>query len=61
MRQEIEGVIDSLWNLDKDIQRYAYKEPKALNFKFRYGTAGWRDLINLSKQSLAKKWEQKSG
>lgn len=40
MEQEIEDVIDSLWKMDKDIQQYAYKEPKALHFKFRYGVDG---------------------
>lgn len=54
MQQEIEAVIDSLWKMDKDIQQYAYKEPKALHFKFRYGIDGWRDLLDLAEQRLDK-------
>ncbi|HEU4822293.1 MAG TPA: hypothetical protein VFS97_02605 [Nitrososphaeraceae archaeon] len=47
MQQDIEAVIDSLWNMDKDIQQYIYKEPKALHFRFKYGVDGWRDLLDL--------------
>ena len=54
MKRDIEAVIDSLWMIDKDIQQYAYKEPKALQFKFRYGIDGWRDLLDLAEQRLGK-------
>ena len=54
MQQDIEAVIDSLWKIDKDIQQYAYKEPKAYHFKFKYGVDGWRDLLGLVEQSFAK-------
>ena len=54
MQQDIEAVIDSLWKMDKDIQQYVYKEPKALHFRFKYGVDGWRDLLDLVEQSLAK-------
>jgi hypothetical protein len=54
MKQEIEDVIDSLWKIDKDIQRFVYMEPKALHFKFRYGVDDWRNLLYLTEQSLRK-------
>lgn len=56
MQHDIEAVIDSLWKMDKDIQQFAYKEPKALHFKFRYGVDGWRDLLDLAgKKTMASK------
>jgi hypothetical protein len=52
MQQEIEAVIDSLWKMDKDIQKYAYMEPRAFHFKFRYGIDGWRELLDFAEQRL---------
>jgi hypothetical protein len=54
MQHDIEAVIDSLWKMDTDIQQFAYKEPKAMHFRFKYGINGWRDLLNLVEQSLDK-------
>jgi hypothetical protein len=50
MKQDIEAVIDSLWKIDKDIQQYAYKEPKIYRFRFKYGINGWRELLDLVEQ-----------
>lgn len=55
MQHDIEAVIDSLWKIDTDIQQYIYKEPKALHFRFKYEANGWRDLLDLAEQSLAKR------
>jgi Fe2+ or Zn2+ uptake regulation protein len=59
MKGDIEAVIDSLWKIDKEIQQYAYKEPKIYRFKFKYGINGWRELLDLVEQRFDKRLSNK--
>jgi hypothetical protein len=59
MKGDIEAVIDSLWKIDKEIQQYAYKEPKIYRFRFKYGFNGWRELLDLVEQRFDKRLSNK--
>lgn len=48
MKKEIDGVIDSLWNIDKDIRHLAYKENETWGLDFKEDD-GWRKLLTLVK------------
>ena len=48
MKQEIDAVIDSLWNIDEDIRHLAYKEREMLGLDFKEDD-GWRKLLTLVK------------
>lgn len=48
MKQEIDSVLDSLWNIDKDIRHLVYKEKEYLGIDFKEDD-GWRKLLNLVK------------
>lgn len=50
MQKEVELVIDSLWNIDKDIQQFVYKEPQIFGFDFNYGNDDWRKLLEFTRQ-----------
>jgi hypothetical protein len=52
MKQEIDAVIDSLWDIDKEIMPLAYKEEgvRALDFK---ENDDWRKLLSLVKHKGA--------
>ena len=51
LKEEIESVLDSLWNMDRDIQQYAYPEPIIYGWKeFKYGKDSWRKLFELTKK-----------
>lgn len=54
MQKEIEAVIDSLWDIDKEIQQLAYKEPQIYGFNFKYISDGWRTLLELFKEHVGK-------
>ncbi len=51
MQQEVEKVIDALWDMDKDIQHIAYKDreyisqERGLNFEF--SSNNWRNLFEM--------------
>jgi hypothetical protein len=51
MKKEIDSVLDSLWNIDKDIQHLAYKEKEYLGIDFKEGD-GWRRLVSLVKDKV---------
>jgi hypothetical protein len=48
MKKEIDAVIDSLWNIDKDIRHLAYKENETWGLDFKEDD-GWRKLLTLVK------------
>ena len=48
MKQEIDAVIDSLWNIDKDIRHLAYKEKEVWGLDFKEDDS-WRKLLTLVK------------
>ena len=50
MKQEIDAVIDSLWNIDKEIRHLAYKEKELLGLDFKEGD-DWRKLLTLVKNN----------
>jgi|SRR5215208_7756511 len=50
MKQEIDAVIDSLWNIDKEIRHLAYKERETLGLDFKEGD-DWRKLLTLIKDN----------
>lgn len=54
MQKEIESVIGSLWDVDKEIQQLAYKEPQIYGFNFKYRSDGWRTLLELRKEHVGK-------
>jgi hypothetical protein len=47
MQREIEPVIDSLWDIDQEIQQLVYKEPKLFGFNFNFKIEDWRKLLEL--------------
>jgi hypothetical protein len=53
MKQEIDDIIDSLWNIDKDIRHLAYKEKEMWGLEFKKDD-DWRELLTLVKD----KWRQ---
>jgi hypothetical protein len=59
LTQEMEPVLDSLWEINKEIQGYAYPEPRLFSWDFQYYKDDWRKLLELTKkhpdQTLSKK------
>jgi hypothetical protein len=55
MKQEIDSVLDSLWNVDKEIRHLVYKEKEYLGIDFKEDD-GWRKLLD----SLERKVKMKS-
>jgi hypothetical protein len=51
MKKEIESVIDSLWNINKDIRNSIYREPKTYGFKLDKSD-DWRKLLQLCKYNI---------
>jgi hypothetical protein len=54
MENEINDVLDSMWNINNDFKQLAYPEPGLYRWKFDYGVDGWKKLIELQKQNLDK-------
>ena len=51
LTKEMEPVLDSLWNINREIQAYAYPEPRLYSWQgFEYGKDDWRKLLELSKK-----------
>jgi hypothetical protein len=48
MKKEIDAVIGSLWNIDKDIRHLAYKEKETLGLDLKEDN-DWRKLLTLVK------------
>jgi hypothetical protein len=46
IKQEIDAVIDSLWNIDKEIRHLAYKDKEMLGLDFKEDD-DWRRLLTL--------------
>ena len=59
LTKEMEPVLDSLWNINREIQAYAYPEPRLFSWPFEDGKDDWRKLLELTKKhpddSLTKK------
>jgi hypothetical protein len=51
MKQEIDDVIDSLWNIDKDIRHLAYKEKEMWGLDLKEDD-DWRKLLTLIKDRV---------
>jgi hypothetical protein len=48
---EMEPVLDALWNINKEVQEYAYPEPRLFFWdEFKYGKDNWRKLLELTKK-----------
>jgi hypothetical protein len=48
LENEINGVLDDLWDINKDVQQYAYPEPRLFFWDgFEYGKDGWRKLMEV--------------
>ena len=52
LTKEMEPVLDSLWEVNKEIQAYAYPEPRLYGWKgeFEYYKDDWRKLLELTKK-----------
>lgn len=51
LTKEMEPVLDSLWEVNKEIQAYAYPEPRLYSWKeFEYYKDDWRKLLDLTKK-----------
>jgi len=51
LTKEIEPVLDSLWNINKEIQGYAYPEPRLFSWQgFEYGKDDWRKLLSVAEK-----------
>ena len=48
MKQENDAVIDSPWNINRDIRHLAYKEKEVWGLDFKEDD-GWRKLLTLVK------------
>ena len=47
----MDPVLDSLWEINKEIQGYAYPEPRLFSWKeFEYYKDDWRKLLALTKK-----------
>jgi hypothetical protein len=51
MKEEIDEVIDSLWNIDKDIRHLAYKEKEMWGLDLKEDD-DWRKLLTLIKNRV---------
>jgi hypothetical protein len=51
MKQEIDSVLDSIWNIDKDIRHLVYKEKEYLGIDFKEDD-DWRKLLILTKDKM---------
>jgi hypothetical protein len=50
LTEEAKPVFDAIWNINRDIQKDAYPEPRMFNWDFKYGIDGWEKLLELQKQ-----------
>jgi hypothetical protein len=51
LKKEIEEVIDSLWKINKDIQKFIYIEPIIFNWNYNFGIDDWRKLVQYQKEN----------
>ena len=42
---EVNKVIDNIWNIDREIRETIYQEPKHYNFDFDYTKDDWKQLV----------------
>jgi hypothetical protein len=48
LEKEIDPVLDDIWNMNKEVQLFAYPEPRLLFWKgFNYGKDDWRKLLEV--------------
>jgi hypothetical protein len=48
LENEMDPVLDDLWNINKDVQQYAYPEPRLFFWEdFEYKKHDWRKLLEL--------------
>jgi hypothetical protein len=47
---EAKPVFDAIWNINRQIQKDAYPEPRMFKWDFEYGVDGWEKLLELQKQ-----------
>jgi hypothetical protein len=45
IENQVNKVIDSIWNIDREIWEFIYQEPKHYDFDFDYKKDGWKQLI----------------
>jgi hypothetical protein len=51
LTKEMEPVLDALWNINRQIQKYAYPEPRLFFWEeFEYGKDDWRKLLEVVKK-----------
>jgi hypothetical protein len=53
LTKEMEPVLDALWNINREIQEYAYPEPRLYFWEgegFEYGKDDWRKLLEVVKK-----------
>jgi hypothetical protein len=51
LEKEMEPVLDALWNINRQIQKYAYPEPRLFFWEgFEYGKDDWRKLLEVVKK-----------
>ncbi len=47
MGEEIEGILDSLWEFNKNIQNLFFPEIELYKWDFKYGVEDWRKIIEI--------------
>jgi len=52
--KEFENVIDKIWLINSDVQRYLHPEAGRYNLSYDYGKDDWRKYLKLYRQYLAK-------
>jgi hypothetical protein len=50
LMEEAKPVFDAIWNINRQIQKDAYPEPRMFKWDFEYGVDGWEKLLELQKQ-----------
>jgi hypothetical protein len=52
--KEFENVIDKIWLINSDVQKYLHPEASHYNLSYDYGKDDWRKYLKLYRQYLAK-------
>lgn len=43
--EQVNRVIDDMWNMDKEISEFIYQESKIYDFDFDYKKENWKQLV----------------
>ena len=52
--KEFENVVDKIWELNSDVQKYLHPEAIQYNLEYEYGKDTWRKYLKLYRQNIAR-------